>query len=95
MHCAESITAIANSKGVSKFKIYDTIEAEEKFRLFSDFYLPISVKKTIYKEQLEEQKTYSVEQAKTLGINDLEQELNAEIEDKEKIVNKNMDNYEK
>ena len=82
-------------KGVSKFKIYDTIEAEEKFRLFSDFYLPISVKKTIYKEQLEEQKTYSVEQAKILGIDNLEQELNAEIEDKEKIVNKNINTYEK
>ena len=82
-------------KWVSKFKIYDTIEAEEKFRLFSDFYLPISVKKTIYKEQLEEQKTYSVEQAKILGIDNLEQELNAEIEDKEKIVNKNINTYEK
>lgn len=82
-------------KRVSKFKIYDTIETEEKFRLFSDFYLPISVKKTIYKEQLQEQKTYSVEQAKILGIDNLEQELNAEIEDKEKIVNKNINTYEK
>ena len=43
-------------KRVSKFKIYDTIETEEKFRLFSDFYLPISVKKVVNKEQEEKQK---------------------------------------
>ena len=40
-------------KGVSKFQIYDTIENENRIRLFSDFYLPISVIKTT-NEQIEE-----------------------------------------
>ena len=82
-------------KRVSKFKIYDTIETAEKFRLFSDFYLPISVKKVINKEQIKEEKTYNNEQAKDLGILELEEELNLEIEDKNRIVNKNVNKYEK
>ena len=52
------------SKKYSKFKIYDTIENDSKFRIFSDFYLPISIVKTTYKEmntqkniQLKKQKT--------------------------------------
>ena len=82
-------------KGVSKFKIYDTIEEEKKIKLFSDFYLPISVIKTTNKEVKEEQKTYSVEEAKNIGIQQLEEQLNEEIEDKSKIVNKNINTYEK
>ena len=82
-------------KRVSKFKFYDTIEAEEKLKLFSDFYLPISVKKVTNKEQIKEEKTYNDEQAKDLGIKELEEELNLEIEDKNRIVNKNVNTYEK
>ena len=82
-------------KRVSKFKIYDTIETEEKFRLFSDFYLPISVKKIVYKEQVEDTKKYNLEQAKDLGIKELEEQLDLEIEDKNSIVNKNVNTYEK
>lgn len=82
-------------KRVSKFKFYDTIEAEEKLKLFSDFYLPISVKKVTNKEQIKEEKTYNNEQAKDLGIQELEEELNLEIEDKNRIVNKNVNTYEK
>lgn len=82
-------------KRVSKFKFYDTIEAEEKLKLFSDFYLPISVKKVTNKEQIKEEKTYNNEQAKDLGIQELEKELNLEIEDKNRIVNKNVNTYEK
>ncbi|MBR3162763.1 MAG: sporulation protein YqfD, partial [Clostridia bacterium] len=37
-------------KRVSKFELYDTIETEKKLKLFSDFYLPISVISTTYKE---------------------------------------------
>lgn len=83
------------SKGLSKFEIYDTIETESKMKLFSDFYLPVSIVKTTYKEIEEKQKTYSIEEAKNLGIQELEQELNQEIENKEAIVNKNINTYEK
>ncbi len=82
-------------KRVSKFEIYDTIEKEKKFRLFSDFYLPISVKKITNKENVKEEKKYSKEQAKDLGVQELEQQLDIEIEDKSKIVGKNINTYEK
>lgn len=83
------------SKGVSKFKIYDTIEAENKMKLFSDFYLPISIIKTTYEEVQEEQKTHEIEEAKNIGIQQLQEELDNEIKDKEMIVGKNINTYEK
>lgn len=83
------------SKRLSKFEIYDTIDTENKFKVFSDFYLPISLVKTTNKEVKEEQKNYTIEQAKQLGIEELQKELDNEIEDKEKIVNKIINTYEK
>lgn len=81
-------------KKLSKFKIYDTIETENKFRLFSDFYLPISIVKTTYKEQEEIQKEYTLEEAKSIGVEELQKELEEEIENKDKIVSKNINTYE-
>ena len=81
-------------KTLSKFEIYDTIETENKFKLFSDFYLPISINKITNKEVEEVQKKYSLEEAKNVGIQELEEELDKEIEDKDKIVNKNINTYE-
>lgn len=83
------------SKRVSKFEIYDTIDTENKFKIFSDFYLPISLVKTTNKELQEIQKTYTIEEAKNIGIQQLQEELDNEIEDKEKIVNKIVTTYEK
>ncbi len=82
-------------KGVSKFKIYDTIEAEKKIKLFSDFYLPISIIKTTHKEVVEEQKNYQAEEAKNIGVEQLQEELDKEIENKESIVGKNINTYDK
>ena len=82
-------------KGVSKFKIYDTIETENKMKLFSDFYLPISIIKTTHKEIEEKPKTYEIEEAKNIGIQELQEELEKEIEKKESIVGKNINTYEK
>ncbi len=82
-------------KGVSKFEIYDTIEAENKMRLFSDFYLPISIIKMTHKEVEEKPKDYQMEEAKNIGIEQLQEELEKEIEDKEAIVGKNINTYEK
>lgn len=83
------------SKRLSKFKIYDTIVLENKFKIFSDFYLPISLVKITNKEIKEEQKNYNVEQAKDLGIEQLQEELDNKIEDKSKVVNKIINTYEK
>ena len=81
-------------KGLSKFQIYDTIETESKLRIFSDFYLPISIIKTTNYEVKQEQKKYTVEEAKSLGIQELEAEFDKEIEDKTKITNKIINTYE-
>ena len=83
------------SKRLSKFQIYDTIVLDNKFKMFSDFYLPISLVKITNKEIKEEQKNYNLEEAKSLGVQQLEEELNNEIENKEKIVNKIINTYEK
>lgn len=81
-------------KGVSKFEIYDTINEEKKFKIFSDFYLPISIIKITNKEERKVQKTYTIEEAKNIGISELEEDLQNEIENKENIVNKNINIYE-
>ncbi len=39
-------------------------------------------------------KKYTIEEAKNLGIEELQKELDEEIKDKEKIVNKNINTYE-
>lgn len=83
------------SKRLSKFQIYDTIDTESKFKIFSDFYLPISIVKTTNKEVKEEQKDYTIEEAEQLGIEQLQKELDEEIESKDKIVNKIINTYEK
>lgn len=82
-------------KKLSNFKIYDTIETENKMKLFSDFYLPISIIETTEKEVEETSKTYTMEEAKDLGIKQLQEELEEEIENKEAIVGKNINIYEK
>ena len=82
------------NKKLSKFKFYDTIEAERKLKLFSDFYLPISIIKITNKEIEETQKQYDIDTAKNIGIEELQKELDNEIVDKNKIVNKNINTYE-
>ena len=83
------------NKRVSKFKIYDTMVLEKKFQLFSNFYLPISVIERTNKEFEEIEKNYTVEEAKNIGIEKLQKELDDEVEIKENILNKNINAYEK
>ena len=83
------------SKRLSKFEIYDTIYTEKKFKIFSNFYLPISLEKITNKEIQEEPKTYTIDEAKNIGIQELQEDLDNEIDDKEKIVNKIINTYEK
>ena len=75
-------------------KIYDTIETENQIKIFSDFYLPISLIKKTNKELEEVQKKYNMEEAKALGIEELQKQLDEEFENKDKIVNKNINTYE-
>ena len=75
-------------KRVSKFKFYDTIDEEKKFKIFSNFYLPISVIKTTNTQTEKIEKQYSIEEAKNIGIKQLQEELEKEIINKENILRK-------
>ena len=75
-------------KTLSNFKIYDTIEEEKKFKIFSNLYLPISVCKVTNYELEENSNNYTIEEATEIGTQKLEKEIEAEIENKEKILNK-------
>ena len=75
-------------KTLSKFKIYDTIEDEKKFRIFSNLYLPISVTK-ITNEELEKfSKEYTIEEATEKGTKLIEEKIETEIEEKQNILRK-------
>ncbi len=73
-------------KTLSNFEIYDTIEEEKKVKIFSDLYLPISIKKITNKEQKNVEKKYSVEEAKNIGIQKAKQQLDDETKDNGKKV---------
>ena len=75
-------------KTLSKFKIYDTIEENKKFRIFSNLYLPISVTE-ITNEELEKFSIErTVEEAIENGSKKLEQEIEEQIEEKQNIIGK-------
>ena len=75
-------------KTLSKFKIYDTIEEEKKLRIFSNLYLPISVKKITNEEVVEEEKIHTVEEATESGTKRLEGQIENEIEEKQHVIRK-------
>ena len=73
-------------KTLSKFKIYDTIQENKKFKIFSNLYLPISVTK-ITNEELEKfSKEYTIEEVTEKGTKQLEEQIEAEIEEKQNIL---------
>ena len=79
------------SKRVSKFENYDTIEENKKLRLFSNFYLPIEINKTTYKEYKNENINYSLEEAKQMAEKEATKKLDEQIQDKESILNKQVE----
>lgn len=68
-------------KTLSNFENYDTIEEEKKIKIFSNFYLPISLTKITNKEQINIEKKYNLEEAKNIGIQKIKQELDNEIKE--------------
>lgn len=76
-------------KRLSKFELYDTIENEKKLKLFHNLYLPISVITETYQETKKMQKEYTLDEAVELGKQELEQQLENEILNKENILRKN------
>ena len=76
-------------KGVPKFQNYDTIETSKKLKLFSDFYLPIEINQKTYQEYEEQEVTYSIDEAKELGIAQADENLKEQIEGKQ-VTNKKI-----
>ena len=82
-------------KTLSKFEKYDTIIKNKKIKLFSNFYLPIELVKTINKEYNIEQKIYSEEELTEKIKEKLKQELDEKTKSKNVInvsVNINSEN---
>ncbi|MBP3503243.1 MAG: sporulation protein YqfD [Clostridia bacterium] len=86
--------AINFYKRLSKFEIYDTISTEKKLKVSSNFYLPLKLIVKENYEVIEEEKIYSKEEAKEIGINKLSEKLNSQIENTEDIINKYINTNE-
>lgn len=74
-------------KGVPKFEKYDTMNTDKKLKIFSNFYFPIEICKTTYKEVETSQITYTKEEAKEILQKKIEEELKGEISVLENIIN--------
>lgn len=72
-------------KTLPKFQKYDTIYEDKKLKLFSDFYLPITLGISTYYELEEKEETYTKEELKQKLTEKLKNELYEEIEHKENI----------
>lgn len=81
-------------KRVSKFKNYDTIEENKKIKLFSDFYLPIEMKKIVHKEYKNVQVIHTIEEAKEIAKQKAKEALDGQIESTENILNEQITTYE-
>ena len=82
------------SKKLPNFKNYDTINENQKLKLFSNFYFPIQFGKTIYTELEDKEVEYTIEEAKEKLTKQLEEELKKEITDPSKIVNQQINTKE-
>ena len=83
--------AINFYKKLSKFEIYDTIETEKKFKIFSNLYLPISISKITNQEQEKIEKSYTKEDAIQIGTTKLEKIIEDEIGTNKNIIDKKVD----
>lgn len=77
-------------KRLPKYENYDTICDSKKLKIFSNFYIPIELKKITYEEIQEEYAIYDIDEAKNIAIDNLSKELEKEIENKDKIINKQI-----
>lgn len=75
-------------KTLSKFEKYDTIETNNKIKIFSNIYLPIEITKITNYEVVESEITYGIEETKKIGIDKLSEQIESNIENKENILQK-------
>lgn len=84
------------TKTLSKFQNYDTICKSKKILLFPNFYLPIEIVKKTNIEYKKISKTFTEEELIEIATEKLEIEIEVEIENKDNIINKqiNVDKQE-
>lgn len=80
-------------KTLSKFEKYDTIEADNKLKIFSNFYLPVDLIKITNKEKVEEKITYGIEDAKQIGIQKASEKIEEQLQNEEKVLQKYIESY--
>ncbi len=72
-------------KSIPNFEKYDTINEEKKIRIFSNFYLPISLGISTYYETVDQEINLSQEEAKQYLTDKLKDEVLEEIENHDDI----------
>lgn len=86
--------AINFYKKLSKFEIYDTINTEKKLKISSNFYLPFELIVKENHEVIEEEKNYTKDEAKQIGIDNISKELKSQINNEKDIVNEYINTNE-
>lgn len=81
-------------KSIPNFEKYDKINEEKKLKIFSNFYIPISINKNIYKEKFTEKITYGKQELQNILISELEEEFEQENIDSSNITNKIVNIYQ-
>ena len=82
-------------KTLSNFENYDTINESKKMMLFSNFYLPIEIHKKTNLEYKLEDITYTEEELIQNTVMKIEQQLQDEIQNKNNIVDKQINTYKR
>ena len=81
-------------KSRPNFEKYDTISENKKIKLFSDFYLPISIQKDTYKEIKTNDITYGKQELQNILISEMEKEFEQENFNNKEITNKTVNVYQ-
>jgi len=80
-------------KTLSKFKKYDTISESKRIRIFSNFYLPIEITKTVNYEKEYVDVIYTEEEAARIAIEKLEAEFANTLTSEKNILNRQVNIY--
>ena len=75
-------------KSLPKFEKYDTIDEEKNLKLFSNLYLPIKIIKKTHYELEDKEISYTLEEAKQIGIQKCTENLEKEVEINDNLLNK-------
>ena len=81
-------------KSIPNFEKYDTISENKKLRIFSNFYLPITVTKNTYQEIKTEKITYGKQELQNILIAALEEEFQQKHTEGDTITNKIVNVYQ-